>query len=439
MKQNILLILFNFITIITFSQTEKDTTISKLHNYRWRIEASVGDSRGIRPFKEGYFSSNSQKVFGLLYLNSIDFGASYTYTKLIDFRAKFGFDKFSSKDPKSLPYEAAQYRMTLEAVMNMNSLFNYQTDYSRFKLLFHAGISFSTLQNVDTNFDNRPTSKDLNGGIVFGFSPMYRITKRTFLFLDFSSYNNYRQHRTWDGNYSDNNNNLFGQMVNGSIGVTFSLGKKLNWNKADYQNLKQSDSVIEKRVGDLETMMNDTDKDGVPDYLDSENNSIAGVAVDSKGVMVDINKNRVPDELEKYFEEKYFNTATSDSQTTVIDSKSTDFIKKSINDGYVSAFFESNSSKPTNLSVDGINYILMYLKNNPLATIDIIGHSDEIGNSSSNEKLAIARANTVKNILLKAGIESSRLNILSNGEDASVDSNSTFARSLVRRVTFKIK
>ncbi len=76
--------------------------------------------------------------------------------------------------------------------------------------------------------------------------------------------------------------------------------------------------------------MNDVDKDGVPDYLDSENNSIAGVAVDSKGVMVDINKNKVPDELEKYFEQKYSNTSTSDSQTTVLDSKSTDFIKKSI-------------------------------------------------------------------------------------------------------------
>lgn len=44
--------------------------------------------------------------------------------------------------------------------------------------------------------------------------------------------------------------------------------------------------------------MNDTDKDGVPDYLDVENNSIAGVTVDTKGRMVDKNNNGVPDELE---------------------------------------------------------------------------------------------------------------------------------------------
>ena len=44
--------------------------------------------------------------------------------------------------------------------------------------------------------------------------------------------------------------------------------------------------------------MNDADKDGVPDYLDVENNSIAGVAVDTKGRMVDKNTNGVPDELE---------------------------------------------------------------------------------------------------------------------------------------------
>lgn len=47
--------------------------------------------------------------------------------------------------------------------------------------------------------------------------------------------------------------------------------------------------------------MNDTDKDGVPDYLDFENNSVAGAMVDTKGKMIDINNNGVPDDIEKYF------------------------------------------------------------------------------------------------------------------------------------------
>jgi OOP family OmpA-OmpF porin len=191
-------------------------------------------------------------------------------------------------------------------------------------------------------------------------------------------------------------------------------------------------------------MLNDTDKDGVADYLDRENNSIAGVTVDSRGIMVDMNKNGVPDELEKYFDQRYGNlngtgsAITTEGGEVIKPKKSTDFIKKSINDGYVSVFYDTNKTKPSSLSVDNINYILIYMKNNPSANLEIIGHADEVGDSKSNDKLAYKRAVEVKNILLKSGIEEERLIISSNGEDNSVDVNSSFTRSLVRRVTFKI-
>jgi OOP family OmpA-OmpF porin len=45
----------------------------------------------------------------------------------------------------------------------------------------------------------------------------------------------------------------------------------------------------------------------------------------------------------------------------------------------------------------------------------------------------------VKNILLKANIDASRLNVIAAGEDSSVDKDSDGARKLVRKVTFKIK
>ena len=44
--------------------------------------------------------------------------------------------------------------------------------------------------------------------------------------------------------------------------------------------------------------MNDSDKDGVPDYLDVEQNSIAGVAVDTKVEWLIKITTVVPDELE---------------------------------------------------------------------------------------------------------------------------------------------
>jgi OOP family OmpA-OmpF porin len=83
--------------------------------------------------------------------------------------------------------------------------------------------------------------------------------------------------------------------------------------------------------------------------------------------------------------------------------------------------------------------MLTYLKSNPNANIDIIGYSDEIGDSAKNAKLALARANNVKKTLVKSGIDESRLNVISGGEDTSVDPDSKEARKMVRKVIFKLK
>jgi OOP family OmpA-OmpF porin len=53
--------------------------------------------------------------------------------------------------------------------------------------------------------------------------------------------------------------------------------------------------------------------------------------------------------------------------------------------------------------------------------------------------LSNVRATNVKQILVDAGISASRLNVVANGEDNSVNKDSKGARSIVRRVTFQIK
>ena len=69
--------------------------------------------------------------------------------------------------------------------------------------------------------------------------------------------------------------------------------------------------------------------------------------------------------------------------------------------------------------------------------MDVIGAADEIGETAFNDKLATSRATNIREILIKAGIDGARLNIISAGEDSSVDVSSKAARKLVRRVTFK--
>lgn len=230
MKNNYVSFLFLFIaSTAMFSQTAIDSTVSNLNNYRWQIEAAIGDSKGLTPYNVGYYSSDSNSKFGSVVMNSVDLGLIYNFSKLLDFKINIGFDRFTNKDSKSLPFETAQFRTMIQGVINVNNWVKFQHETSRFKLLLHGGMSLSTLQNVESNTNKIAATKDFNCGIVYGITPMYRIGKKTHLFLDLSSITNFRQHRAWDGNYAPSNENLTGKMSNVSIGINISFGKQVHF------------------------------------------------------------------------------------------------------------------------------------------------------------------------------------------------------------------
>ena len=418
---------------------KKDTKDVASDEYnRWTIELNTGQSKGIKPYETNYYSSQIHDVGGKISLNNFAIGARYMVSPKFGFKGNLSYDDLkNSKGNGSKDFEMIQKSLTLQAVINGSRLFNIDDIAGRWGLLFHGGFQVSMLTSKTENLpnDNHNYGRtEHNIGMVVGFTPQYRVSDRMSIIFDISVYNYFRQHFNWDGSYSDNSNNLNGQLMTTSLGLSYSLGNQKmhgDWAIIKDKNIKEIDA-LNKRIEDMETLMNDTDKDGVPDYLDQENNSVAGVAVDTKGKMIDINRNGVPDELERYLSETY----TSKESTNAANA---DMIKRMINEGYVSTYFDPKMSTPTNVSTEGIDFMLTYLRNNPTASIDIIGHADEIGSSEFNQKLALNRAEAVKAILVKAKIDPARLNVISKGEDASVDKNSDGARKLVRRVTFKVK
>lgn len=446
MKKNVFFLFFALTPFFTNAQdaVKKDTTANEYN--KLTIELSTGQSKGLKPFTNGYFSSNDKKVFGSISLNSYNFGARYMFSPIFGLKADVGYlDLKNNKNTISLPFEMKVYTLGIQGVVNASRLFNLENP-GRFGLLLHGGIQISQMNSNTANEVNSTNPADViryhnsglkeyNGGIIFGFSPQFRLCNRISLISDISIVSNYRQHFAWDGAYSDASNNLSGELVSMSLGLTYSIGNNKmhgDWSIIKDKYQKQIDS-LKNKVEEIETLMNDTDRDGVADYLDQENNSINGVAVDTRGKMVDLNGNGVPDELEKYIDQKIQKNSINNN------SNNQNVIKQLINEGYISAFFETNQSSPTDISSPGIDYIRVYLKNNPKETVDILGHADEVGSSESNIALSKARALAIKDILIKAGIDGSRLNIVSKGEDNSVEEDSEGARKLVRKVTFKIK
>ncbi|MEY2693018.1 MAG: hypothetical protein RIT03_1409 [Bacteroidota bacterium] len=409
----------------------------------WTIEASIGQSKGVRPFTPGYYSSDPDAELGSVKANNINIGVRYMLSPKFGFKFDLGSDRFKNNSSNSSPFDVQQYRLGVQGVVNATRLFGVESQFNRFGLLLHGGFVYARVtpkydSPIFGDVDNFNKTEN-NFGVMFGLTPELRISKKLGLLLDISMLSNFRQHFAWDGHYAETQNNLAGQMLNASLGLSYALGKFTDHGDWAVIPNKQMDEIAElqKRIEEVETMMNDTDKDGVPDYLDAENNSIAGVAVDTKGRMVDLNNNGIPDEMEATLARSF---ASKDSVAKTVEATTNStMVTKFINDGYIATFFDTNKSKPTNVSTEGIDFILTYLRNNPTASVDIIGHADEIGDSNKNKKLANDRALSVKNVLMKGGISADRLTVVAAGEDTSVDATSSEARSLVRRVTFKVK
>ena len=404
---------------------------------KWSIEADFGQAKGSKPYADGYFANNPKKFFGGMAINHVGFGARYMFSPKFGIKANINIDNLQEQNGSgSLPFQMEHVQLSVEGVANLIRIFDIQKQAGRFGLLFHFGMQLSRMTpGIDTADPNKGLH-EMNGGIVGGLSPQIRVYKNISVFADVTINSNVRQHFNWDGSDSDTKNNLTGSLFRTTLGISVALGKGKvhgDWAIIQDKNDKRLDS-LNNRIGEIEDLMNDTDKDGVPDYLDVEQNSIAGVAVDTKGRMVDKNNNGVPDELEKYVASSITNnnntTATAASENAVL---------RLINEGYIAAYFETGKSIPNTASASNIGFILNYLKNSPDKSVEITGYADEIGGTDSNNRLSSERAQAVKNILMKAGIAESRLTITANGEDDSVDKKSDWAKRLVRKTIFKVK
>ncbi|MEE1900007.1 OmpA family protein [Flavobacterium rakeshii] len=387
---------------------------------KWSIDVNGGFSKPANPMSPGYHSS----AFNFFHA---DLGFRYMFNTKFGLKLDAGYDVMSEDDGPE--FESKLLRTSLQGYANLGRIMEFESWTNRFNLLGHMGVGVGQLKN-----DDRFEGEDWIGNFLIGLTGQVRLSDRVSLNADFTMINSFSQQKAWDGgNIQSTKQGFDSTLYNATVGLSIYLGK--NEKHADWFVDDKSDELdaLEQRIGEIETMMNDSDKDGVPDYLDAEPNSVTGVAVDTKGRAIDKNNNGVPDELESYLDQR-----TNEIKKEVSESNSND-LAGLINNGYVNVYFDFNSDKPNAQSVSGVNFLIKYLKQNPSVSADVVGYADEIGNSDYNKQLSQRRAENVKKILVDAGIDAGRLNIIGNGEDTSVNKDSKYARQVVRRVTFILK
>jgi OOP family OmpA-OmpF porin len=410
------LLLLTFAASAQVASTSSVGTVEKDPFDKWSIELNGGINKPLRAMTAGYSTATLNPFHA-------DLGVRYMFSPQFGLKLDFGYDKFQERD-NTAPFESKLIRTSLQGVINLGRALNFETWTNTIGLLAHGGFGVSQL-----SADNGFSGKDYMGHGILGLTGQIKLSNSVALTGDLSGLVYGRQNYNFDGKGLAHTGSLDGVTLNASVGLTFYLGK--HEKHADWYSKDKYDA-LEERVATIETGLIDSDKDGVADLYDLEPNSIAGVAVNTKGQTVDNNKNGVPDELESYLDKKY---GQNNNTTTVTNST----VEELINGGYVNTYFDFNSAKPTNASLSGVDFLVKYLKNNPSKKADIIGYADEIGKSSYNQDLSRRRAEAVKNVVVNAGIDASRLNVIANGEDASVNKNSQQARQIVRRVTFQVK
>lgn len=102
--------------------------------------------------------------------------------------------------------------------------------------------------------------------------------------------------------------------------------------------------------------------------------------------------------------------------------------------------FDFNSARVRSEFYGTIKQLGKLLQENPMLKLEIQGHTDNVGSDDVNIKFSERRANSVRKILVKYGIDESRLRIVGFGKRLPVPGNTNSTpkeRSQNRRVVFK--
>jgi OOP family OmpA-OmpF porin len=422
----------------TFAQETENDTIDR-HNFNhWSVELNLGQNIPIKPFGNGYYASKPT-FFNFNGVGHYDIGVRYMFSNVFGLKFDAAYDKIEDQNGSgSLEFETKQYRLGIQGVINLGRVFRFETFTNRIGLLAHGGIQVSHLSpkmGVNSGLTEQ------NGGIMYGLTPQYRISNWLLITSDFSGFNNFRQHFNWDGSYSANENSLSGTIYTMSLGLTVYFGDK-DKEHADWYipapPVAKADEETKKRVAEIETLMNDTDKDGVPDYLDQENNTPAGVTVDSRGKFIDINNNGVPDELERKTTPQRIDQDFSYDDVNNTTRYSTAVLKSLVENGHVNIFFDVNKDTPNSGSSNSVQQLYQYLMKYPDSRIILYGYADLTGEESKNKNLSERRAKNIKNFFVASGIPSSRITIAGQGVDKTFPAGTKTGLDLARRVSIEI-
>ncbi len=216
--KRILLALIIFSSFSSFAQKKAFNQFS--------VEANYGLSLPVTPIPEG------RKAGDFNGFTNFSVGARYMFLSEIGVQALYSHDKFQDSRTKSndLIYNG----FNIQAVSNLVSLFKFKGDFwSEFGILAHAGGGITYANTEDVN-------NERVGTIIFGATPLYSLSQKFALSLDFAYNITLKQHFGYDGQLiepdfapSDEFESFTGGFFNIAVGLKYYIGNR--GDHADWQ------------------------------------------------------------------------------------------------------------------------------------------------------------------------------------------------------------
>ncbi|MGO1752170.1 MAG: outer membrane beta-barrel protein, partial [Psychroflexus sp.] len=256
--------------VVAQAQTSENDNSTMDYN-KWSINANVGLLTASGPYKDGHSDYLSDLTYGL--------GVRYMINDKFGVMVDGAFGEIESDGGSAFDFETKYTRVGLQGVINLGSVLNFSSWTSRLGLLAHGGAGATFLSYDDGALVD--DEKAIN--LIFGFTPQFRVSDRVALNLDVAMQGNLKQDFTMDGMQtapSSSVHHFKGMVTTVSAGVTVYLGghdHHADWagvNKSKELDSRLSDA--ENKLDEMEDKMADDDRDGVPNYLDEEPNTVNG-------------------------------------------------------------------------------------------------------------------------------------------------------------------
>ena len=275
---------------------------------------------------------------------------------------------------------------------------------------------------------------------IYGVRANYKVNKKLSLNIDYTVRNGLTD--KWDASIM-NTQYVADNFTFLSLGMAYKIGRQIN--ESDWQ------SPIDGLRDDVTTLFvkidgftDDADNDGVSDAFDKSPNTPLGVAVDGSGNALDVDMDNVPDyrdadpfsnrgvlvdengiELDDD-KDGVPNSKDLESNTPVgtminqfgINISNTTFNNSGGLTYFPSIYFNSGSAVVGSSNENRIATMALLLRNNKDINLNVIGHTDNVGNTKFNRELGLKRAHEVINYLVSYyKIDADRLNAITKGEE----------------------